>query len=62
MQRQFVPRRDFHCSPDGARLAYRADLESSGVVELHSASADGSSSLKVSGALIPEGDVVDYSW
>ncbi len=49
---------DFLVSPDSSRVAYRAEQDADGVVELYSAPADGSAApVRISGALAPFGDV-----
>lgn len=51
-------------SPDGDRLAYRADRDPTGssTVELFTVGLDGSSPIKVSGELVTNGDVSDFFW
>ncbi|WP_211227230.1 hypothetical protein, partial [Saccharospirillum impatiens] len=53
---------DFQWSPDSSRLAYRADQDTDGVNELYSSLAAGGDNVKVSGPLVTNGDVFDFSW
>ena len=53
-------------SPDGTRLAYRADVDGSDsndpVVELFTVPADGGPAVRVSGPMVPRGDVSLFGW
>ncbi len=48
----------FKISPDGARVIYRADQQSTGVFELYSVSAAGGTPTKLNGPMVTGGDVV----
>jgi Tol biopolymer transport system component len=48
-------------SPDGNRVVYRADQEHDNVFELYSVPSGGGSPVKISGALVTAGDVVENS-
>jgi len=53
---------DYAWAPDSSRIAYRADQETDRIDELYTVAPDGTANLKVSGALIAEGDVWGYAW
>ena len=48
---------DFKISPDGTRVAYRADQDTPGVIELYVNSINGGTPVKVSGPLVAGGNV-----
>lgn len=48
---------DFRWAPDGSRIAYRADQLTDEVTELFTSLPDGSENVRVSAAMIAEGDV-----
>jgi Tol biopolymer transport system component len=49
--------KDFKISPDGSRVAYRADQDSPSVVELYVNQTSGGNSVKITPDLGPDGDV-----
>ncbi len=52
----------FAWSPDSQSIAYRADQDTIGVIELYTATYDGQSITKVNGLLIAGGDVTRFKW
>lgn len=52
----------FAWSPDGTRLAYLADEDRAGILELHTVVPNGSSAIQVSGSLVAGGSVQDFAW
>lgn len=53
----------YELSPDGSLVAYRSDQDlPGGAVELFVAPLDGSSNRKLSGPMIPDGDVTVFAW
>ena len=55
---------DFSWSPDSSRIAYRADQNSVGMIELFTVEPDGDDNLRISGDfdLTTGGDVTDFVW
>jgi Tol biopolymer transport system component len=53
---------DFSWSPDSATIAYRADQDSLGTIELFTTNSDGSVNDKVSGTLAGGGNVIQFKW
>jgi hypothetical protein len=62
--RSCSPTSSFQVSPDETRVLYLADQDTDEKLELYSVPTDGSRvSTKLSGAMIPQGDVqVDFRW
>ncbi len=53
----------FEWAPDSSRLAYRADQDTINVKELYSSRPDGTDNMKISGDLVPGGNVTNtYEW
>lgn len=52
----------FAWAPDSSRVAYIADQNAAGVFELFTSTPDGSDNVRVSGALVSGGDVLDFEW
>ena len=54
----------FTWAPDSSRVAYRADQDTDDILELYSATPDGSGTPdKLNGALVAGGDVVEtFTW
>jgi len=54
---------DFAWSPDGRRLAWRADTDAPGVMELYVAPGDAVlAPMKASGPLVPTAEVTKFAW
>ena len=55
---------DFSWAPDSSRIAYRADQNSVGMIELFTVEPDGDDNLRISGDfdLTTGGDVTDFVW
>ncbi len=53
---------EFAWAPDNSRIAYRADQNEAGVVELFTVTPDGGDDRKVSGELTVTGSVTDFAW
>ena len=58
----FVTVLDFKISPDGTRVAYRADQDFLNRIELYVAAMDGSNVDKINPPMIANGDVEEYQW
>jgi dipeptidyl aminopeptidase/acylaminoacyl peptidase len=54
--------KEFQWAPDSSRVAYRADQDSNNVVELYTATPDGSDNDKVSVTPVTNGDVEGFQW
>ena len=53
---------DFKWSPDASRIAYTADADINGVVQLFVANADGANVVEISDFLGPTEEVVSFDW
>jgi Tol biopolymer transport system component len=53
---------EFQWASDSSRVAFRADQDNDNVVELYSATPDGSDSAKVSLTPVTNGDVAGFQW
>lgn len=54
---------DFLLSPDGQTVVYRADQDTDGIFELFAVPVTGGDEVKISGPMIPDGDVeADYAF
>ena len=54
--------KEFQWAPGSFRIAYRADQDSNNVVELYTATPDGSDNDKVSFTPVTSGDVAGFQW
>ncbi len=52
----------FAWAPDSSRVGYIADQKTANVFELFTSTPDGSDNVQVSGALVSNGDVLDFQW
>ena len=53
---------DFAWAPNSSRIAYRADQDFFGDIELFTVRPDSSNNIQISGALVTGGDVTDFVW